>query len=188
MRKFLLLFSIVALIVLLVNKPLILEEEITFRSVKSSAAPVEDVVGEPISEREINSFLAVWPKFANSWVSRIGANYLSLTTTDNPEKKMPYITRIWINRQGWEVNRFFYVEQRLKAIVASLKAEDRANDTIKVLESQLGVQTNPSAVEGIRRLINAQKDLMNIEKVTQAERNSVRPHLNEIADLLYPTE
>lgn len=185
MRKVILLFSIVALIVLYVNKPLF-QEEVKFKSKEEKILEKEakDVVGEPIGKGEMNSFLDVWEDYVNSWISNIGVRQLSLTTSTRPDKKMPYLTKAWLNRRGWEVDRFFYVEQRMRAIVKTLEAEDRAQKTIDLLEKQMKYETSGGSIENIKRLIAYQESIINIEKVTKKEKEMVRPRLEEISKLL----
>lgn len=189
MRKVILLFSIVACIVLYTNFVLFEKPE-TFRLKEEVLREKEDkdIVGEPLSREEINSFMNVWGDYKNSWVGNLGIRQLSLTTSDSQAKKVPYITRAWINRKGWEVDRFFYVEERLKAIVISLSVEDRAKKTVDVLEKQYKLEKNQANKDNIKRLIDYQKQLLNIEKVSKKERDMVRPYLQDIAELLSEQE
>lgn len=185
MRKVILLFSIVTLIVIYTNLPLFEKPE-TFKSRAEVAREKEDrkAIGEPLTREEINSFMRVWGDYKYSWVSKIGIQQVSFTTSRRASKKVPYVTRAWLYRKGWDVDRFFYVEERLKAIVITLEAEDRANKTAELLEKQYEVETNPLSKENIRKLIDYQKNLLNIERVTRAERDMVRPYLKDISELL----
>lgn len=185
MYKFILLVFAVLFVVIIANKPLFEKEE-TFKPKAQIALEKEDVdvIGEPLKRSEINSFLKVWPDYTKSWFSRLGAKQLSLTTSGSANKKIPYLTRAWINRRGWEVDRFFHVEERLRAIVTSLEAEDRAKKTIELLERQFKTESDSLVKSNIMQVIEYQKKLVNIEKVSRAERDMVRPYLEEISKIL----
>ncbi|MDR1694668.1 MAG: hypothetical protein LBR70_05735 [Lactobacillaceae bacterium] len=186
MRKAILFVLAIVIVVFLANLPLLLEKEETFVPVAVVAQQKEDknVIGEPITSKEINAFLKVWSSYMKSWASKIGSKQLSLTTSSRPDKKVPYLTKAWINRKGWEVGRFFYVEERLKAIVTSLEVENRANKTIELLEKQQKVAGDSIIQEGIKKQIDYQKNLLNIEKVSKDERDMVRPYFKELAEIL----
>ncbi|MFV0627323.1 MAG: hypothetical protein ACK5N8_08250 [Alphaproteobacteria bacterium] len=180
MRRSFLIILLILAVVVYVNIPLLTSETPTF---KKAEVP-EVFVGEPITPNEINSFLEVWPDYVNSWVSHFGVSQLSLTNSDNIKKKTPYITIIWLNRRGWEVDRFFYVEQRLKSIVRSAQAEEHVRETIFLLEKKLQQETDGSARQNVEAMMKYHQKSLNVEKVSQAEIKMVQPRLSEISEIL----
>ena len=65
--------------------------------------------------------------------SRIGARQISLTMGPASEK-FPVKTVNWLAARGWNADRFFYVEQRMKAIVKSAFLQEHVKSTIRMLE------------------------------------------------------
>lgn len=181
MRKVIILFALVILVVLYVNKP-VMEKEPTFKSRLQIAQEREDsqVVGDPINRAEINSFLEIWPEYKNSWVSLLEIGQLSFTTSRVPAPRYSYFTKMWLYKRGWGIDRFFYVEQRLKSIVKTLEVEDSATKTIKLLELQYANEKSPEVKKNVQNIITHQESLLNLEKVSRAERDLVRPHLKEV--------
>lgn len=180
MYRFLFLIAVVVLSVWVVIKPLWDKTEID----NSKEVVTEVVIGETITSREINAFLDVWPKYVNSWVSRIGVPKLSMTRSNNFKKRLSFITIAWLNRHGWEAERFFYVEQRLRSIVMSLQTEEHSQKTIELLERQLASESNSSIRDNIAVLIEYQKRTVNIEMVSSKEMSLVKPYLSDVADVL----
>lgn len=178
MRKVILLFSVVALMVFMVNKPLFEKDE-TFRG-----ETVKEKDSKAITAWEVSSFLEVWPDYVDSFVSRLGVSNLSLTTSTNIKKKLSYITIAWLNRRGWEADRFFYVEERLRTIVAVAQTEDHSAKIIAVLEKQMATEKNSNVKANIATLIENQKKNLDTSLVTAKELEIVRPYMNNISDIL----
>ena len=82
-----------------------------------------------------------------------------------------------------EVNRFFYVEQRLKSIVRSAQTEEHVRETVDMLEKKLR-QESGSAAQNIRTMIEYHQKSLNVEKVSKAEIEMVRPNLAKISQVL----
>lgn len=179
MRKVVLMFLIVASMVFIVNKPLFDKQE-TFRT---EALP-EKHDDRVISDWEVASFLEVWPKYVNSFVSRLGVSSLSLTTSRHIKHKLSYITIAWLNRQGWDATRFFYVEERLRTIVLIAQNEQSSLKIIEVLQKQLLNEKNKSARANLEALIKNQKESLDTSYVTKKELEIVRPYVNNIAEIL----
>lgn len=140
---------------------------------------------ETISHNEMNNFLNVWSKYLQNDVSKIGARQLSLTTGSASEK-FPIQTINWLTKEGWNADRFFYVEQRMKAIVKSAFLQEHIRSTISMLESQ----ASESGVYGqnAQRMIDEQKQRINVEKISKDEINMVTPNLVLISDILDGTK
>lgn len=140
---------------------------------------------ETVSHNEMNNFLRVWSKYLQDDVSKIGARQVSLTMGPASEK-FPIQTINWLTKEGWNADRFFYVEQRMKAIVKSAFLQEHIKSTIAMLESQAG----QSGVYGqnAQRLIDEQKQRINVEKISSDEINMVTPNLVLISDILDGTK
>ncbi|MDD4556670.1 MAG: hypothetical protein PHE89_05025 [Alphaproteobacteria bacterium] len=182
MRKVILLFILVLVTVGYVNLPLIMDNGEKFA--KTEQVVEDRGVGEPISVGEINSFLNVWPDFTNSWVSKLGIPQLSLTTSNNMKRRLPYITIAWLNRRGWDADRFFYVEQRLRSIVRSAQTEEHVYQTIDILEKKMKESGDNYGQMNVKHMIDYHKKSLNVEKVSSEEIKMVRSNLVEISKIL----
>lgn len=137
--------------------------------------------GAVISHNEMNDFLRVWSKYLQNDVSKIGAKQISLTMGTASEK-FPLQTINWLAAQGWNADRFFFVEQRMKAIVKSAFLQNHIKSTIHVLETQMGAQGVDGAT--VKRMIEEQKQRINVEKISSDEIKMVTPNLVLISDIL----
>lgn len=138
-------------------------------------APSPDVV----TPDEMEAFLPVWSKYAHSKISKNNFSQISLsdkTASSKLEK--------WLKKRGWEAQRFFYVEQRLAATIKSIYLRKHSKGTIKALNAQLKSETNPQVADNIKKLIASQKQISNVEQVSDAEIAMVSPRLEEIERIL----
>ncbi len=138
-------------------------------------APAAD---EKITPQEMKSFLAIWSQFMQKDLSRSGIQQLSLAS-GKPSEVLPAPLLRWLKGEGWNADRFFFVEQRLRVIVktAVLKRNLEANQ--KMLSSVKGKDQ-----ENMRRIIEEQERQVNAEKVTPEELNLVSGNLYQINAIL----
>ena len=137
-----------------------------------------------VDKAEMDRFLPVWAEYLEDGVSRIGARQISLTMGPASEK-FPVKTVNWLAARGWNADRFFYVEQRMKAIVKSAFLQEHVKSTIRMLE-----QGGASGVDGsaVQRMIDEQKQRLGVEKISPAEIDMVTPDLVLISDILDGTK
>ena len=133
-----------------------------------------------VDKAEMDRFLPVWAEYLEDGVSRIGARQISLTMGPASEK-FPVKTVNWLAARGC----FFYVEQRMKAIVKSAFLQEHVKSTIRMLE-----QGGASGVDGsaVQRMIDEQKQRLGVEKISPAEIDMVTPDLVLISDILDGTK
>lgn len=141
---------------------------------------VVDVVSPDIvSPEEMDAFLQVWSEYMHDKISRQSSRQISLSTKEPSSELVK-----WLNKRGWDVERFFFVEQRLASVVKSAFLKKHSVDTIKVLEIQLAAEKDPQIRANIENVIKSQQQLMNVEKVSDGEINMVLPDLNNISEIL----
>ena len=106
-------------------------------------------------------------------------------TMGSASEKFPVKTVNWLAARGWNADRFFYVEQRMKAIVKSAFLQEHVKSTIRMLE-----QGGASGVDGsaVQRMIDEQKQRLGVEKISPAEIDMVTPDLVLISDILDGTK
>ncbi len=154
---------------------------IIYTDSQEEKARQEKILRKPfIDKEEMNRFLPVWSEYLASDVSQIGARQISLTMGKASEK-FPLQTIRWLKDRGWNADRFFYVEQRLKAIVKSAFMQEHIKATVHVLETG-GVSGVDSVT--VQRMIDDQKQRINVEQITPGELDMVMPDLILISDIL----
>lgn len=126
---------------------------------------------ESVNQEELGKFLQTWSEYLDSEISN-DISQLSLSS-----EKIPATTVKWLEKRDWNAERFFYVEQRIKAIVRTAQLRDHSQKMIKILQPQSG---NPH----VNELIEMQKQNFNLEKVTEEEIDLVNDNLGYINEIL----
>lgn len=155
-----------------------------YRSTVGVPEKVVEVVAETpsldiVTPEEMEAFLPVWSKYAHSKISK--NNFRQISLSDKTASKK---LEKWLYKRGWQVERFFYVEQRLSAIIKSIYLQKHSADTIKILSEQLKSETNPQIANNIKKLIASQEQISNVEGVSAAEMSMVSPKLEEVEQIL----
>ena len=133
----------------------------------------------PITEEELQSFLPVWEKFVEKYADNAGISEISLTQ-GLPAEIMPLGMKLWLRNQNWDINRFFYVEQRLHDVVNYVYLKRHAKEVIEVMESAYERESNKDMRENICNVIAIQEELLNNKKANNSETLIIEKHLNEI--------
>lgn len=138
-------------------------------------APVAD---EKITPQEMKSFLVVWSQFMQKDLSRSGIQQLSLAR-GKPSEVLPAPLLRWLRGEGWNADRFFFVEQRLRVIVKTAVLKRNLEANRKMLTTVKNIDQ-----ESMRRIIEEQERQVNAEKVTPAELELVSGNLYQINAIL----
>lgn len=142
-----------------------------------------------VSGDEINSFLYVWSDYVQQNISPVGRSAVSLES-GRPEDSLSETARLWLVEHGWKPARFFYVQQRLRAILQTLNTADEVENTVTGLREQLSdarrrqpdnKQQGPDPVimsleKTINDMIASQQARVNIEQISNGELDAVRPY------------
>lgn len=145
-------------------------------------AKQEQLLRKPtVDKAEMDRFLPVWAEYMEDEIRNVGAGQLSLGMEDGKEKFLPELVR-WLKKRGWNAERFFFVEQRLKTIVKTAFWQEHAQSTEQMLRQS---EMDESAVQ---RMIDEQKQRLTVGKVTPAEVEMVKPDLILISDILDGTK
>lgn len=148
--------------------------------VEEEKEEVVEISPDIVQFDEMKAFLTVWSEYIYSGTSRKMSLQLSLS-----DKKIPSELKKWLKKQGWDdAERFFYVEQRLAAVVKSVYLQKHSQSTIKVLEKQLQEEENQQIADNIRKVIADQKKMAAVENVSQQEIEMVAPNVDKIHEIL----
>lgn len=149
---------------------------------KKIAESVQYVNTPIINPIEMESFLKIWSEYLHEDISEIGISQLSIGE-GGLSAKLPKRVIAWFTKRSWNVDRFFYVEQRMKSIVKASILKKQSVNNIKLLEELK--KNDAQAVPGIERLIKEQEEAYKVEQVSNEEIAMVTSRLKEISNILY---
>lgn len=136
-----------------------------------------------ISFQEMDDFLFLWSDFLEQDFAT--PNMPALLDTHNlPNQKLSGRTQKWIKNHDWDVERFFYVGQRLNAIVKACRLKILAEQTSESLKLQLKQTKDVELRATIERLMEEQAQMYRTFKVSEGEIAMVMPHLKTVAEIL----
>ena len=149
-------------------------------------------IGEAITYPETVSFLQLWSEFMQKDISRYGLLQISLTNTIPSEGFSPQLVR-WLKNEGWDADRFFYVEQRLKAAVKTAYLKENLKTNRNILQHMSKHGPDKINYENMLEIVESQEQQLNVEKVRPEELILVSQDLYTIKDVLdgkvvYPRE
>lgn len=149
-------------------------------------------IGEAITYPETVSFLQLWSEFMQKDISRYGLLQISLTNTIPSEGFSPQLVR-WLKNEGWDADRFFYVEQRLKAAVKTAYLTENLKTNRNILQHMSKHGPDKINYENMLEIVESQEQQLNVEKVRPEELILVSQDLYTIKDVLdgkvvYPRE
>lgn len=129
----------------------------------------EPVAGQQLNPEELNAFLDVWAQLMSSNLKDV-AGQLSLSS----QKSYSGILTEWLSDKGWNTNRFFYDEQRLRDLVkcVSMRAEFEGN---KKLSKQKGVD--------LKAIVKEQKERLKYCSFEAEEMSLIENNLYQISQI-----
>lgn len=132
---------------------------------------------EVLTAHEVDNFLALWSEFLQTSMSR-NLPQMSLSS-GVPSQILSGTALRWFAGHGWNVDRFFYVEQRLRAAVktAQLMQHLEAN-------RKLSHTINDQNYRNMEQIISEQERKINAEKLTVDELALVSGNLYQINAIL----
>lgn len=136
-----------------------------------------------ISQNELRAFLKTWHRYRQEGIDKIGFTDLSLVTDSSPAEANPYVAR-WLERKGWNADRFFYVEGRVRVILTTIKKDELIERNRQLMLQQAQAGGNSELVAALKKNAEAQSQKFNVEKITLAERAMIKPQMEEIINLL----
>lgn len=159
-------------------------------------ALIPNPTSKEISEQELMAFLPVWSDYMQQNISELGKRPVSLAS-GAPEDNLSDEAKEWLLRRLWYPKRFFYVEQRLRAILKTIDYQEQNDLLISDLSRQyeeLSAQQaqNPtpdpsleSLMSGIENMIREQQQKQNVEQISEEELKLITPMKSAVKDALY---
>lgn len=148
---------------------------------KKQCAPMQ--TEEFLTAHELKAFLPVWSEYVRSGEKDKVSDKISLLSGDINES-LPLNVKIWLSRRCWEGGRFFYVEQRLQAIVNTVRLKKHTEGVKKVLAELLQSETDEAKIADYENMIAMQDEIAKVENVSADEVALISGHEEELADIL----
>lgn len=136
-----------------------------------------------ISQNELRAFLKTWHRYRQEGMDKLGFTELSLVTNSSPAQANPDLAR-WLERKGWDADRFFYIEERIRAIISTIKRDEQIAKNQKLMLQQAKAGGSSELSTALLKNAEAQNQKINIEKITSAERAMIKPQMQDIISLL----
>lgn len=174
MKKKIVLFVVLVLLVWLVSCPIV-----DIARTKNCPPPETK---QTLSAKETDVFLSHFREYVARGLNKEVPEEF-YTDEQKPHERLPFFVRAWFNKKCIAPERFYYVEQRLRAIVKILDAKE----TFERLQSHLKEQ---DAFAGGREkkqdsaYENVQKEALNTEFISKEEFEMVRKREDKIRALL----
>ena len=127
-----------------------------------------------LTVRELNSFLHVWSEFMQK---DLGKTMGQVSLQENSE--IPYQVKRWLSNKGWNAERFFSLEQRLKELVSIATLQNNLEDNKKLLKEMSGAGS-----DNIKDIVSAQEKHFKALSYNPKELAIVRNNLYQIEQVL----
>lgn len=136
-----------------------------------------------ITPEELRAFLKTWIKYCEEYEQCMHLPNISYDTKDI-SNQMDKSLKKWLENYGWDVNRFVYIDSRLRVIMSTIRRDEDILKKQQLMKEGAQNSTNKIVAETLRREAFFQNKSLNIEKITNEERNMVAPQQEEILKLL----
>lgn len=138
---------------------------------------------ETISQNELRAFLKTWHRYHREGIDKLGFTELSLVTDSTAAEANPDVAR-WLERKGWNADRFFYVEGRIRAIISTIKKDEQIEQNRRLMLQQAQSAGDSELSRTLLKSAEEQNRKFNVEKITPQERAMIRPQMDDIIALL----
>lgn len=132
-----------------------------------------------ITLSETEEFLDLWSEYINKGYDKAVSDKISLMDGDI-ESNIPISLQLWFNNKCWTADRFYYVEDRLKAAIRTLYLKRHAENILEILNEQ----KNEDNAEQYDQMIEMQNKIANIENISELELDFVKKLEDQIVSTL----
>ncbi len=136
-----------------------------------------------ISAEEIRAFLRTWIKYCEENENCPQLPELSYDTTDSANQLDSSLSS-WLKRRGWDVNRFAYIDMRLRIIISTILRDKEILKRQRLMQDGANNTEDATVATTLRRAADFQRKNLNIEQISAAERELVEPQLEALIKVL----
>lgn len=116
--------------------------------------------GHKISHKELDAFLAVWSEmFYSYW----GRTFDGKSLKDN--QKYPKGLEKYLRMQSWDIERFFYDEQRIRDMMEYVDIQQKLKDSKQIAKSGVRINLNDIISDMEKRLDTSSFDKKELELI-----------------------
>lgn len=119
---------------------------------------------EQISAEEMEKFLKTWSEYMQKGLNKEIADQVSLMES-HPSAKVPWKINFFLNRECWDTDRFYYVEQRVRSIIHTHYLKAHTSEVAAVLKKELASEQDPAKKAAYQEMIAMQDKIANIEGI-----------------------
>lgn len=140
-------------------------------------------VSKEISADELNAFLKTLRRYRQEKIDELGFADISMVGGASLAEANPVVAR-WLRRKGWNAERFFYIENRVRTIVATISRDEEIAGNRRLMLEQAQMLENKELAEALLKNAEEQNKKFNIERISDSEYKLVKPRIEEINILL----
>ena len=129
---------------------------------------------DTLNVKEINAFLIVWSEFMQRGLDK---SMQQISLQENSE--IPSQVRRWLRAKGWNAERFFSIEQRLKELAAIATLQNNLEDNRGLLKTMSG-----TGADNLKNIISSQEKQFKALSYDPNELALVRSNLYQIEQVL----
>lgn len=131
---------------------------------------------QTLSLEELNAFLNVWSEFMRKDIAGYSSLQLSLSSGGAADGFPPQLVR-WLGRQGWNVERFFYNEQKVRGLLRAAALEENLNANRRLLKEAHGN-------DNLKNIIRSQEEQLGLIKVNPEELALIKANLYQVNQIM----
>lgn len=136
-----------------------------------------------ISSKEAEVFFANWVEYINrGYMAKVPEDFAF--DNQNTFERIPWIVKLWFDKNCINPERFYYTEQRMRTILKAYEMKKHNQRVIEVLKSQMNEDMDEKQKQWYQDLIEEQEQMSKIEGVTDEELSIIEGRENQIRDVL----
>lgn len=136
-----------------------------------------------ISADELKAFLKTLRRYRQEKMEKLGFADISMVGGASLAEANPEVSR-WLQRKGWNAERFFYIESRVRTILATISRDEEIAKNRRLMLEQAQTLENKELAEVLLKNVEEQSKKFNIERISAAEYKQVQSQADEINVLL----
>jgi len=138
---------------------------------------------DTISQKEADLFLTQWGEYVKRGYMAKVPEDLNFDYKDASDR-IPWIVKLWFDKNCINPQRFYYVEQRLRTILKAYELKKHTQRVIEVLSSQIKPGMDLAQKQWYQSLIKEQKEMSKVEGISEEEFLIVKDRDVAIRELL----
>lgn len=140
-------------------------------------------VSEEISEDELKAFLKTLRRCRQEKINESKIPDLSMSDETSLSKANPEFSR-WLRRKGWNAERFFYIENRIRTIIATISKDEEIAKNRRLMLEQAQLTEDKELAGILFKNAEEQNKKFNIERISAYEYKMILEQKEDISALL----